>query len=94
MSAATDPTIVLLCERFACLLSRAACGTRFHAAIQRFAPIAVQGCLGCPVGAENVGFVSASSLVRRRRPTDTFRLYERARQPHRRSELRPDPVRR
>lgn len=85
----------ILCERFACVLSRAACGTGFYAAIQRFAPTQLQGCLGCPVGPRNLALVPAAALNRARRgPADTWRLYERARNPKRRAELRPDPVRR
>lgn len=82
------------CVRFEARMSRQACALRFHAAIQRFAPVPLQGCLGCPLGPLHVGLVPAEALTRRRTPQDRFRAYENARAPKRRAELRPDPVQR
>lgn len=88
------PALAIHCERLHAKLSPAACGLRYLTACQRFAPVYAHACLGCDVGAGNVGLLPASALTRRRTAQDAYRAYETARAPKRRAELRPDRVQR
>lgn len=89
---ARDPDSVP-CPRFSATLSLPACAARWRGAQQRFPLYALTGCRGCALGQERAALVPVASLTQRR-PSETFRLYERCRTPQRRAELWPDRVQR
>lgn len=70
-----NPLIVIQCERFACKLSRLACGIRSAAAQDPFARYGVQGCRGCPIGESNAALVKLP--VRRRDHRASYRAINR-----------------